>query len=177
MPYAFFPTALGSCGVAWNDAGLTGFALPDGAEIRLERKLAARSPEAGAPWRPDAAPPWEREIIALVQQHLGGESQDFAGGRYDFSAVTEFQRRVYQFALTVKPGHTRTYGDVASALDLPPGGARAVGAALGANPWPLLVPCHRFLGAGGHMTGFSAPGGVQTKTRLLALEGAQLLSE
>ena len=62
-------------------------------------------------------------------------------------------------------------------LGLPAGSARAVAAALGANPWPLLVPCHRIVGADGGMTGFSGPGGIRTKTRLLALEGALLLSE
>jgi len=55
--------------------------------------------------------------------------------------------------------------------------ARAVGVALATNPWPLFVPCHRVVSAGDKMTGFSAPGGVRTKARLLVLEGAELLSE
>jgi methylated-DNA-[protein]-cysteine S-methyltransferase len=177
MPHALFPTAIGSCGLAWNDTGLTGFALPDADETALKRRLASRTLDHGGAIAPESAPEWVREVIIQVQRHLTGTPQDFAGARYDFRAVTEFQRRVYEFALTVKPGHTRTYGDVATALGLPPGGARSVGTALGDNPWPLLVPCHRFIAANGKMTGFSAPGGIQTKTRLLALEGAQLLSE
>jgi len=177
MPHAIFPTAFGSCGLAWNDAGLAGFVLPDVDDAQLERRLAGRNPDAGAPVSPGNAPPWVQEIIAAVQRHLAGDLQDFAGVRYDFASASDFQRRVYEFALTVKPGHTRTYGEVAKALGLPPGGARSVGTALGENRWPLLVPCHRFIGASGKMTGFSAPGGIQTKTRLLALEGAQLLSE
>ena len=60
-------------------------------------------------------------------------------------------------------------------LGLPPGASRAVAAALGANPWPLLIPCHRIIGANGKMTGFSGPGGIATKIRLLTLEGTQLI--
>jgi len=177
MPHVIFATAFGPCGLAWNETGLTGFVLPDVDETRLKRRLAGRDPNAGTAIAPENAPPWVQEIIARVQQHLAGDLQDFAGLRYDFASATAFQRQVYEFALTVKPGHTRTYGDVAHALGLPPGGARSVGTALGENRWPLLVPCHRFIGASGKMTGFSAPGGIQTKIRLLALEGAQLLSE
>lgn len=177
MPHVLFPTALGTCGLAWNDAGLTGFSLPEDDETRMERRLASKSDEADVVVALNAVPPPISEVIARVQRHLAGEPQDFADLSYDFSAVTEFQRRVYQHALTVKPGYTQTYGEIAIALQLEPGGARSVGTALGYNPWPLLVPCHRFVGADGGMTGYSGPGGVRTKTRLLALEGAQLLSE
>lgn len=162
MPACSFETAFGVCTVFWNEHGLEGFRLPNS-----QRELV----------RPADTPAWIDALIGRVQHHLAGELQDFADLRYDFLRVSEFQQRVYAYALTVKAGQTRTYGDVAAALELPPGGARAVGAALGANPWPLLVPCHRFVGAGGRMTGFSAPGGIRTKTRLLALEGAELLSE
>ena len=177
MPHVLFPTALGTCGLAWNDAGLTGFSLPDDDETRMERRLATKSDEADVAVHPDAVPPPIAGIIARAQRHLAGEPQDFADLSYDFSAVTEFQRRVYRHALTVKPGHTQTYGEVASALQLEPGSARSVGTALGYNPWPLLVPCHRFLGVNDRMIGYSAPGGIRTKTRLLVLEGAQLISE
>jgi methylated-DNA-[protein]-cysteine S-methyltransferase len=177
MPHAIFPTAFGPCGLAWNETGLTGFVLPDIDETQLTRRLTGRNPDAREGMPSEKAPAWVQEIIARVQRHFAGDLQDFAGLRYDFASATAFQRQVYEFALTVKPGHTRTYGDAANALGLPPGGARSVGTALGENRWPLLVPCHRFIAATGKMTGFSAPGGIQTKTRLLALEGAQLLSE
>jgi methylated-DNA-[protein]-cysteine S-methyltransferase len=77
----------------------------------------------------------------------------------------------------VKPGHTSSYGDLAAAIGQPAAASRAVGTALGSNPWPLLIPCHRILAATGKMTGFSGPGGIATKVKLLALEGAQLLAE
>jgi methylated-DNA-[protein]-cysteine S-methyltransferase len=79
--------------------------------------------------------------------------------------------------LRVAPGMTKTYGWLAAAIGQPVSASRAVGTALGQNPWPLLVPCHRFVGADGKMTGFSAPGGVQTKLRLLSIEGAELFPQ
>ena len=85
-----------------------------------------------------------------------------------------FIARIAAFTAT---GQTRTYGELAEMLDGPPGASRAIGAALGANPWPLIVPCHRILGAKGRLIGFSAAGGVVTKARLLVIEGAQLLAE
>ena len=163
MPHATFPSPLGPCAVAWGDAGLTAFFLP-GSEARLP-------PPADL-----AAPPqWVAAVIARVQHHLAGVSQDFSDVRYDFGRVPEFHRAVLGATLAVKAGHAATYGAIAAALGHPPGASRAVGTALGANPWPLLIPCHRIVAAGGKMTGFSGPGGIATKVQLLALEGAQLL--
>jgi methylated-DNA-[protein]-cysteine S-methyltransferase len=162
MPRITFSTVFGRCALAWEDIAVTGFELPV-ARVRAD----------------DLAPPpeWIMTLADRVRRHLAGKLQDFSDVRYDFARVTEFQRRVYRAALAVKAGHTCTYGELAAALELEPGASRAVGQALGANPWPLLVPCHRFVSAGGKMTGFSAPGGVRTKARLLTLEGAQLLAE
>ncbi|HTZ20005.1 MAG TPA: methylated-DNA--[protein]-cysteine S-methyltransferase [Opitutaceae bacterium] len=162
MPRITFSTAFGRCALVWGNAGVAGFELPE---------AEARTDDTGE------APAWIGTLADRVQRHLAGEWQDFSDVRYDFDQVTAFQRRVYRAALAVKAGHTCTYGELAAALGLESGASRAVGHALGANPWPLLVPCHRFVGAKGKMTGFSAPGGVRTKTRLLALEGAQLLAE
>lgn len=162
MPHALFPTPLGECGIAWTETGLTGFFLPGG-EGRLPREAPAEPPS------------WVAAIIVRVQRHLGGEPQDFADLNYDFSRLPEFNRAVLRATLDVKSGHTTTYGGIASAIGQPPAASRAVGTALGANPWPLLIPCHRVVAASGKMTGFSGPGGVDTKVKLLALEGAQLL--
>ncbi len=164
MPHATFATPLGTCAIAWNDAGLTRFLLPD-----PERRHGSNT---------EAEPPdWVRAVIARVQRHLAGEPQDFSDVRYDFTRVPEFVRAVLHVTLQVKAGTTATYGDIAQALGHLPGASRAVGAALGDNPWPLLIPCHRIVAASGKMTGFSGPGGVATKVKLLALEGAQLLAE
>jgi len=126
---------------------------------------------------PDEAPPWIRELVARVQRHLAGELQDFADVPLDLAGVPPFARRVYEATRKVPAGQTRTYGDLATNLGELPTTSRAIGAALGANPWSLIVPCHRIVGAGDRLTGFSAAGGVRTKARLLVIEGAQLLAE
>ena len=162
MPRATFPTPLGPCAILWADTGLTGFELP------------------GAGARPDdvAHPPAEiGAVMARVRQHLMGKLQDFSDLRYDFGRVPEFAREVYRATLAVKAGRTAGYGDIAAAIGQPPAASRAVGSALGANPWPLLVPCHRIVAVDGKMTGYSGPGGIKTKLRLLMLEGAELFAE
>ena len=174
MPHVLFPTAFGTCGLAWNEAGLTVFQLPERTETLTQRRLAWKGstrPLEGVP------PAWVQQIIARVQQHFAGKLQDFSDATIDWSRVNAFRQAVYRQAQTVKPGFESTYGRIADALGLGPEGAREVGVALATNPWPLLVPCHRVVSTNGKMTGFSAPGGVRTKTRLLALEGAELLSE
>lgn len=155
-------TELGTCTLLWEGDRVTGFRLPDGSQ----------PPQPAAP-----VPAWVDALARRIELHMSGKLQDFADVPFDWVRVSDFQRDVYRVALGVKPGITWSYGQVANALGLPPGGARSVGTALGQNPWPLLVPCHRFIGADGKMTGFSAPGGIKTKLKLLALEGAQLFAE
>jgi methylated-DNA-[protein]-cysteine S-methyltransferase len=163
MPHATFNTPLGLCAIAWNDSGLTRFLLPD--------------PERQAGHSEYSPPSWVTEIIDRVKRHLSGEVQDFSDVPYDFSRVPDFVRSVLRATLSVKPGRTATYGELATAIGQPVAASRAVGSALGGNPWPLLIPCHRILASTGKMTGFSGPGGIATKVKLLALEGAQLLAE
>ena len=168
MPHLLLPTAIGLCGLAWNDTGLTAFALPGRDDAGTAGDLALRLEEA---------PAWIQELVARVQRHLAGELQDFTGVPLDYGPVSRFARRVYEATRTVAAGQTRTYGELAEMMEEPPGASRAIGAVLGANPWPLIVPCHRILGAKGRLSGFSAAGGVRTKARLLVIEGAQLLAE
>ncbi|MFI5336819.1 MAG: methylated-DNA--[protein]-cysteine S-methyltransferase [Opitutales bacterium] len=174
MPHTLFPTAIGTCGLAWNDTGLTGFQLPDDDVAETEKHLAAKaaSKPADVP-----RPEWVRLLVARIQAHLEGRLQDFASTPLDWSRVSDFQQAVYRHTLDIKPGGKKSYGELARLMGLGPEAARAVGVALATNPWPLVVPCHRVVSASGKMTGFSAPGGVRTKTRLLVLEGAELLSE
>lgn len=158
MPETRFTTAIGSCAIAWQTDEITQFWLP---------------PATTGIAQP---PPWVNAIIERVRRHLAGEMQEFQDLPYAWHRVSPFQRTVYEAALRVRPGQTASYGQLAAAVGLA-STARAVGHALGQNPWPLLVPCHRFIGADGRMTGFSAPGGIKTKLRLLALEGAELFAE
>ncbi len=174
MPHVLFPTRFGTCGIAWNDTGLTGFQLPEETDALTEQHLARKARSLPATEPP---PAWVQGVIARVQQHLEGKLQDFSGTVLDWSRVTDFQQAVYLQALAIRPGYKKSYGEIAKLMALGNEAARAVGVALATNPWPLIVPCHRVVSAGDKMTGFSAPGGVRTKTRLLALEGAELLSE
>jgi methylated-DNA-[protein]-cysteine S-methyltransferase len=164
-----FATAFGECRLAWNEAGLTGFRLPANAgELREASEADGSGTEAAG------APPWVQAIVARVREHLSGQMHDFSDIALDWSRVSSFQRAVYLHTQGVKAGYKKSYGEIAA---LAGQSARAVGVALATNPWPLIVPCHRIVSADDKMTGFSAPGGVRTKTRLLALEGAELLSE
>ena len=166
---AVFETAVGACGIAWSERGIAGFQLPEGDASATRRRCAARFPDAI-----DAVPPPDiRRAIDAVAALLRGEDVDLSFVLLDMNDVPEFHRRVYDIARTIPPGVTLTYGQIAKRLG-DPGAARAVGQALGRNPFAVIVPCHRVLAAGGKTGGFSAGGGTATKLNLLAIEGAQL---
>jgi methylated-DNA-[protein]-cysteine S-methyltransferase len=164
--FALFETALGMCGVAWHDTGITAVALPapDPGRTRARMRRVAEGPES--------PPPAEVERgCSLIAALLDGEAVDLTAVEVADADLPEFDRRVYAIARGIRPGETLTYGDVARRLG-DPALARDVGAALGRNPTPIVVPCHRVVAADGSLGGFSAPGGRETKRRLLALERA-----
>ena len=169
IAYTLFDTAIGSCAIAWNDRGVVAFQLPEGSSSATRRTLNSRVPEA---IEGEATPAVQRIVDAVVAL-LRGERTDLAFVPLDMDGLPEFHRRVYDIARTIPAGTTMTYGEIATRLG-DPGAARAVGQALGRNPIPVIVPCHRVLAAGGRSGGFSAPGGTKTKLNLLAIEGAQL---
>lgn len=167
MQAHLFDTPAGFCGIAWGDAGITGFCLPLHDAGAAARALRRRAPDAAL-----AEPPAEvAAVIASVRRYFSGERQEFARVAIDLAAREPFFGRVYDAVRRLGWGETTTYGALAATLGAGPEAAREVGRALGANPVPLLVPCHRVLAAGGKLGGFSAPGGAQTKRRMLALEG------
>jgi methylated-DNA-[protein]-cysteine S-methyltransferase len=174
MAFVLFTTSFGTCGIAWNESGLTRFQLPGESDASVEKRLGSGT---GGRLDEDEAPDWVRAAVTRVRRHLDGELQDFSDLPLDRTLASEFQLGVYREALRIRPGSRKSYGEIAESLGLGPAGARAVGVALATNPWPLVVPCHRVVAANGKMTGFSAPGGIRTKTRLLAIEGSELLSE
>jgi len=167
--FATFDTALGLCAVAWNADGIVGVWLPEASPEVLVRRVRHRHPDAAESLPPAAV----AAAIAAMTALLAGEEVDLRDVTLDLSAVPEVHRRIYAVARDLPPGVTRTYGELARAAGLP-GGAQVVGQAMGANPCPIVVPCHRVVAAGGGNGGFSAPGGVDTKLRLLAIEGATL---
>ena len=165
--FSLFDSPIGVCGLGWSEAGLRSLLLPEETPARLRISLAEALP-GGA----ERAPPPEVEgWIVAIRALLQGEPRDLLEVPLDRRGVSEFPCRVYELTRRILPGQTRTYGELARGLGSP-GAARAVGRALGRNPWPLVVPCHRVLAAGGGTGGFSAPGGVGTKLRLLTIEGA-----
>jgi methylated-DNA-[protein]-cysteine S-methyltransferase len=167
--YALFSTPIGSCAVAWTDAGLAALWLPDADESALHGVVSRRLGDV-----PTADPPaFVRAAIDRIAAVLSGGADDLADLPLDTAGLPEFHRRVYEATRRIIPGATRTYGELAAALG-EPHAARAVGQALGRNPFPIVVPCHRVLAANGAAGGFSAPGGVRTKLRLLEIERARL---
>ncbi len=150
----------------WNERGLTAIEMP---EMPL-RELRA---ELGKEKNGGDAPAFVVEAARLLKRHLAGEAQDLSALPLDLSVLAPFQRAVYEKIRSLPPGRTTTYGEIAALLGKP-GASRAVGQALGRNPFLVVVPCHRVLAAGGAPGGFSAPGGVVAKQRLLALEGVTL---
>jgi methylated-DNA-[protein]-cysteine S-methyltransferase len=154
-----FETQLGRCAIRWSGAGISGVLLPQ------------RSLESLPVYEPGAnVPPFVRAAIEGIAAVMAGEPRDLRDVRLNEQGLDAFARMVYAATRTIPPGTTRTYGQIARALGRPDA-ARDVGAALGRNPFPIVVPCHRVVAADGALTGFSAPGGLATKRRMLELEG------
>jgi methylated-DNA-[protein]-cysteine S-methyltransferase len=163
-----FATALGPCGIAWGERGIVGVQLPEASLAATRARLRRRFPGASE----TAPPPRVRRAQKSIAALLAGKRSDLSGIALEWGALPDFQRRVYEAAREIPPGETLSYGALASRLDAP-GAARAVGQALGRNPFPIVVPCHRVLAAGRKSGGFTAEGGVATKLRMLAIEGVK----
>ena len=166
--FALFDSPIGWCGIAWGERGVAGMQLPEAREVATRARLLERFPGAQ-----EASPPPEVQVaLDRVLALLRGEASDLSAIALDMERVPPFHRRVYEAARTIPSGTTLSYGEIAARIGAP-GSARAVGQALGRNPFAIVVPCHRVLAAGGKVGGFSANGGIATKLRLLAIEAAQ----
>jgi methylated-DNA-[protein]-cysteine S-methyltransferase len=163
--FAIFDTGLGHCGIVWTARGIAGVNLPEGSETKTRARLLKRFPQAK-----EAVPSKEiAAIISSVVALVAGEKIDLSQVVLDHAPLPEFSRRVYAIVRTIPLGKTMTYGDVAKQLgDVAL--SREVGQAMGKNPTPIIMPCHRVVAARGKTGGFSAPGGVDTKMKLLSIE-------
>ena len=165
--YALFETAIGTFGIEWGPRGINGVQLPMGSAEKTEKRIHQRHAEIT-----EAEPTADvQRAIDRIVELLKGKADDLTDIALDLDDVPAFNRNVYDIARTIPPGKTLTYGDIAKKL----GGvelSRDVGQALGRNPCPIVVPCHRVLAAGNKPGGFSARGGVETKLKMLAIEGA-----
>lgn len=165
--YTIFDSPLGACGLVWGEQGILAVLLPERSEGELRHRLAQSFPGATHSEPPASVRTVAGRIVALLE----GRMSDFGDVLLDMGGLSPFRRRVYEAARRIPPGKTLSYGELAARLGKP-AAARAVGHALGRNPFALVVPCHRVLGRDGQLRGFSAEGGVSTKRRLLELEGA-----
>lgn len=168
--FALFETAIGHCGIAWNegDAGLAGVHLPEGSEQETRARMQAKFPGLAEMRPPAGVQKSMQRVVAL----LDGARDDLSDIDLDMTGVPRFHQRVYAEARAIPPGRTLTYGEVAARLG-EPGASRAVGQALGNNPFAPIVPCHRVLAAANGSGGFSAGGGVSTKLKMLEIEKAR----
>ena len=167
--FALFETAIGTCALAWGPRGLVGVQLPEeNGETATRARMRRRFADLAEAEPPESA----RRAIAAIQGLLNGASDDLSGIVLDMSHVSEFHQRIYAIARRIPPGQTRTYGEIAAELG-DKALSRAVGQAMGHNPFAPVVPCHRVLAAGNKPGGFSAGGGALTKLRMLDIEGAR----
>ena len=153
-----FDTALGPITLAWSEHGITRLRLPPAGAAASDQDR-------------DDLPDEALDAIRRIRALLEGGSDDLLSLSIDLAGVSPFDGDVYRLCREVGPGRTTTYGDLARRFDdvsLP----RRIGQSLARNPVPLIVPCHRVLAAQGGAGGFSAPGSLKTKLRLLAIERA-----
>ena len=165
--YAVFETAIGWAGIAWVEQGLIGAHLPERDPAIVRKSFVRKFPDA----EEDLLPAAFADLVERIRALMRGAKVDLSDAPLDLARVPEFHAKVYEITRRIPAGQTLTYGEIAIQLGdrlL----ARDVGAALGKNPWPIIVPCHRVTAAGGKLGGFSARGGAQTKLKLLAIEGA-----
>ena len=166
-----FDTAIGECGVAWNARGLAGVQLPEKDRDQTELRLAVKCRSTGAA----EVPPWIQSVVSDIQRYLAGQPVDFSAIAVDLDGIDDFRKKLYAALREIGFGCTTTYGELAKRLGSTGWeGARDVGEAMGRNPMPIVIPCHRVLAAGNKLGGFSAYGGPGTKQKLLALEGVGL---
>ncbi|MCO5065184.1 MAG: methylated-DNA--[protein]-cysteine S-methyltransferase [Rhizobiaceae bacterium] len=169
MSHHIFETALGFMGIAWRTAGIARLCTPQRERGAIEARLSRHGAFVAA----GDLPPAIAATVALLKRYTAGETVDFSGVEVDLADVDAFRLAIYEAARRLQFGETTTYGGLAAAAGHP-GMAQQTGQALGQNPVPIIVPCHRILAAGGKIGGFSAPGGSRTKEMLLALEGVHV---
>lgn len=162
-----FASPVGPIGLVWTPRGIRRVDIGVGDEAKVAAALRAAYPDMLRVKRP---PEPIRTVIRRVKAHLSGRHDSLQDIPIDCDHAAEFSRRVWRELRKIAPGKVITYGRLAERAGNP-GAARAVGRIMGANPVPIIVPCHRCVGADGSMTGFSTEGGIRLKRKLLFDEG------
>jgi methylated-DNA-[protein]-cysteine S-methyltransferase len=168
--YTIFDTKNGFAALAWNENGVSSLRLPASSEARAEASVLRLFPQA----RRTTPSAQMASLISEIKRYFDGEKVDFSAVPLDMGSQDPFFARVYAEVRKLGWGETTTYGAVAKVLGAEPQAARDVGQAMASNPIPLIVPCHRVLAAGGKIGGFSAPGGSNSKAKMLEIEGVPL---
>ena len=166
---ALFDTGIGTCAIAWKAEVIVAVQLPETTRAGTHGRMLRWT----GPLPEGAPPPFVQAAIEGVQALMEGASRDLQEVPLDMTGVPAFHQRVNAIARRIPPGQLRTYGDVAEELG-DKGLSRAVGQALGRNPFAPIVPCHRVVAANGKPGGFSGGDGALTKLRMPAIEGAAL---
>jgi methylated-DNA-[protein]-cysteine S-methyltransferase len=162
---SIFNTPLGPGAVVTTDSGVSRVCLPG--DPLVDRLNTATSYKSSS---------FSDDVAALLKQYFMGKPQPFESVDVDLSGCTLFCSRILTLIRGIAFGEIRTYGQVAALAGLP-GGARAIGGAMASNPIPLIIPCHRVVAGFGQLTGFSAPGGITMKKKLLKMEGVEFKGE
>lgn len=181
---SYFDTALGVAGIGYTERAVVAVQLPEATVEATRRRFGRRLTEAtdvdlgsterrsdpgGSPGDDDDRFAVGRDAVVRIRALLAGEDVDLDPVPVDVTSSSDFNQQVYSVVRMIGRGETLTYGEVARRVG-EPGGAQAVGRAMGANPIPVIIPCHRVVGANGQLVGFSANGGVETKRRMLLAE-------
>ncbi len=166
--YTIFDSAIGRCGIVWSSTGVVAVQLPEAREIDTRRRIFAVHPEAREQRPCDNVALAIGGIVGLLQ----GGDPDFSEVSLDAGGVPAFHRRAYEATCAIPRGETRTYHEIAKTLGAS-GATYSVAQAITKNPYMVIVPCHRVLEAANHTDRLSPYGGVISKRRLLALEGAR----
>ena len=164
--YALFQTAYGWCGIVFGKNGIITICLPEPQKLKLKNKILScfRNIEEGSHRI--------KYVIRDISKYFKGENVHFSCV-LDMSSMTPFQKEVYRETRKIPFGKTQSYNWLAEKIGIA-GGARAVGNALGKNPMPLLIPCHRIIRKNGMLGGFSSPGGIFLKKKMLLMEGVSI---
>ena len=168
VKFSFFDSLIGQCALVWDKEGILRNVLPLDSPSLTKSAVLAKFPEA----IPTELNKEMKRVVSKIQLAISGEEADLDFVQVNASNWSSFNKKVYGCAKNIPIGSTTTYGLLAKSMGHPKA-FRAVGTALGKNPVPIIVPCHRILGGDGGLRGFSAANGVVTKQMLLRLEGCK----
>jgi methylated-DNA-[protein]-cysteine S-methyltransferase len=169
-----FPSELGWMALAWQGKRLTRLSFGHPSASAAAAALDEASEELGEAADDSPSPPdWIVALADRLQSYAAGSDESFADVPVDLDHLSAFQQRVVRGCRAISRGKVRTYADLAGVAGSP-GAARAVGNVMAKNRYPIIIPCHRVVGSAGALGGFSARDGINTKRRMLEMEGAKL---